>query len=145
MNTWLTLEFWQELGRNSVEWAVRVLPSIVLILIVALVASFLIRKIIGRASGLIATNLKRGGRIAPDELDKRVATLTGILSASVRLILWLVIVMMILRRLGIDVAPIIAGAGILGLAVGFGAQELVRDFIAGFFILITGCKHHQQA
>jgi small conductance mechanosensitive channel len=130
------MEFWQELGRSSVEWAVRVLPSIVLILVVALIASFLIRKIIGRASNLIAANLKRGGRIAADELDKRVATLTGILSASVRLVLWLVIVMMILRRLGIDVAPIIAGAGILGLAVGFGAQELVRDFIAGFFILM---------
>ncbi|MDA3949270.1 MAG: mechanosensitive ion channel family protein [Spirochaeta sp.] len=136
MNTWLTLEFWQELGRGSVEWAVRVLPAIVLILIIALVASFLIRKVIGRASNLIATNLKRGGRIAPDELDKRVATLTGILNASIGLVFWLVVFMMILRRLGLDVAPIIAGAGILGLAVGFGAQNLVQDFIAGFFILM---------
>ncbi len=50
--------------------------------------------------------------------------------------MWLVVVMLVLRRLGIDVAPIIAGAGIVGLAVGFGAQELVRDFIAGFFILM---------
>ena len=136
MNTWITLEFWQELGRSSIEWAVRVLPSIVLILVIAFVASFLLRKIIARTSSLIGANLKRAGRLDPGELDKRVATLTGILSTSLRLILWLVILMMILRRLGLDVAPIIAGAGILGLAVGFGAQELVRDFIAGFFILM---------
>jgi len=44
--------------------------------------------------------------------------------------------MIILKRLGIDIAPILAGAGIIGLAVGFGAQELVRDFISGFFMLL---------
>jgi small-conductance mechanosensitive channel len=136
MTTWLTIEFWHDLGRSAVEWSLRVLPSILLILIVAFIASYLVKKILHRASAVIAGNLKRTGRLDPGELDKRVSTLTGILSASVRLILWLVIVMMILRRFGLDVAPIIAGAGIIGLAVGFGAQELVRDFIAGFFILM---------
>jgi len=136
MNTWLTIEFWQQLLQTAIEWSLRVLPGIVIILIVAVIASKLLKKILYRVSAAIAANLKRAGRLDPGELDKRVATLTGILSASVRLILWLVIVMMVLRRLGIDVAPIIAGAGILGLAVGFGAQELVRDFIAGFFILM---------
>ncbi|MFP4153114.1 MAG: mechanosensitive ion channel family protein [Alkalispirochaeta sp.] len=136
MNTWLTIEFWQQLLQSAIEWSLRVLPGIVIILIVAVIASKLLNKILHRVSETMAANLKRAGRLDPGELDKRVATLTGILSASVRLILWLVIVMMVLRRLGIDVAPIIAGAGILGLAVGFGAQELVRDFIAGFFILM---------
>ncbi|MFW5644229.1 MAG: mechanosensitive ion channel family protein [Alkalispirochaeta sp.] len=136
MNTWLTIEFWQQLSQGAIEWSLRVLPGIVIILIVAVIASKLLNKILHRVSETMAANLKRAGRLDPGELDKRVATLTGILSASVRLILWLVIVMMVLRRLGIDVAPIIAGAGILGLAVGFGAQELVRDFIAGFFILM---------
>ena len=46
------------------------------------------------------------------------------------------IIMLFLRKMGIDIAPIIAGAGIVGLAVGFGAQELVRDFISGFFMLL---------
>jgi small conductance mechanosensitive channel len=44
--------------------------------------------------------------------------------------------MIILQKLGINIAPILAGAGIVGLAVGFGAQELVRDFISGFFIIL---------
>lgn len=136
MTTWLTVDFWEEIVRGTIDWSIRVLPAILLILVVAFVASFLVKKILHRASAVIAGNLKRAGRLDPGELDKRVSTLTGILSASIRLILWLVIVMMILRRLGIDVAPIIAGAGIIGLAVGFGAQELVRDFIAGFFILM---------
>jgi len=132
----LTVSFWTDIAREAVAWSIQSIPPIVLILVVALVASRIIRRLLNRASKLIATNLKRSGRIDPGELDKRVQTLTGILSATVRVVLWLVILMMILRRLGIDVAPIIAGAGIIGLAVGFGAQELVRDFIAGFFILL---------
>ena len=46
------------------------------------------------------------------------------------------VVMLILRNLGIDIGPLLAGAGIAGLAIGFGAQELVRDFVSGFFILL---------
>ena len=136
MTSWLTVEFWQDIVRGSVEWAVQVLPAIVLILVIALVASSLLKSLLRRVSGVISTNLKRAGRLDPGELDKRMSTLTGILSASLRVVLWLVILMIVLRRLGIDVAPIIAGAGIIGLAVGFGAQELVRDFVTGFFILM---------
>lgn len=132
----LTVSFWTDLAQEVVTWSIQSLPPILLILVIALVASRVIRRLLNRTSKLIAVNLKRSGRIDPGELDKRVQTLTGILSAAVRVVLWLVITMMILRRLGIDVAPIIAGAGIVGLAIGFGAQELVRDFISGFFILL---------
>lgn len=70
------------------------------------------------------------------EAEKRINTLVGILTAVGKIIIWLVAIMMFLKEMGIDIAPILAGAGILGLAVGFGAQELVRDFISGFFILL---------
>ncbi|NQU87571.1 MAG: mechanosensitive ion channel family protein, partial [Mariniphaga sp.] len=53
-----------------------------------------------------------------------------------RIIIWVVFLMTVLRKFGVDIAPILASAGILGLAIGFGAQELVRDFISGFFILL---------
>ena len=43
---------------------------------------------------------------------------------------------MILRELGVDIGPVLAGAGIVGLAVGFGAQTLVRDIISGFFLIL---------
>lgn len=133
---WFTLPFWQDLLREVALWAVATIPAVLLILVFALVVSALMRRLLRRVSTLVAANLKKTGRMDPTELDKRVATLTGIVSAATRLVLWLIVAMMVLRRFGIDVAPIIAGAGIIGLAVGFGAQELVRDFISGFFILL---------
>ena len=60
----------------------------------------------------------------------------GILRRGSFVLIWLVFIMIFLKKFNIDIAPIIAGAGIIGLAVGFGAQELVRDFISGFFILL---------
>jgi len=70
------------------------------------------------------------------EQEKRVETLMNILSSFVRIVIWVMVLMLVLRNLGIDIGPLLAGAGIAGLAVGFGAQELVRDVISGFFILL---------
>ena len=66
----------------------------------------------------------------------RVSTLTGVLRALALVVLWSVVTMICLSQLGLDVRPILAGAGIVGLAVGFGAQYLVRDVIAGFFLVL---------
>jgi small conductance mechanosensitive channel len=52
------------------------------------------------------------------------------------IVIWTVAILVILREIGVDVAPVLAGAGIVGLAVGFGAQNLVRDVISGFFVLL---------
>ncbi len=67
---------------------------------------------------------------------KRSETLVRLLRQAINLALLLVAGLMILRELGINIAPILAGAGILGLALGFGAQNLVRDIISGFFIIL---------
>jgi small conductance mechanosensitive channel len=67
---------------------------------------------------------------------KRAATLTGILRTIAFTAIWTIVIIESLQFVGLDIAPILAGAGILGLAVGFGAQNLVRDVISGFFILI---------
>jgi small conductance mechanosensitive channel len=64
----------------------------------------------------------------------RVATLTSVLRTLALVVLWSVVAVVCLSQLGLDVRPILAGAGIVGLAVGFGAQYLVRDVIAGFFL-----------
>ncbi len=60
-----------------------------------------------------------------------VQTLATALKAAV----WTVAVLLVLGQVGLDVGPLIAGAGILGVALGFGAQSLVRDFLNGFFVL----------
>ncbi len=67
---------------------------------------------------------------------KRAATLTGILRTIALTAIWAIVVIESLQLVGINIAPILAGAGILGLAVGFGAQNLVRDLISGFFIIL---------
>jgi len=68
--------------------------------------------------------------------EKREATLIRIFSWTSKIIILLVAMLMILQEIGIPVGPILAGAGIIGLAVGFGGQYLIRDIISGFFIIL---------
>jgi small-conductance mechanosensitive channel len=70
------------------------------------------------------------------EWQRRAATLTGILTSVVTVSVGLVGLLMLLRELSIDVMPILTGAGIAGLAIGFGAQNVVRDVISGFFLIL---------
>jgi small conductance mechanosensitive channel len=72
----------------------------------------------------------------PGATRSRVATLTSVLRTLALVALWSVVSVICLSQLGFDVRPILAGAGIVGLAVGFGAQYLVRDVIAGFFLVM---------
>jgi small conductance mechanosensitive channel len=67
---------------------------------------------------------------------KRVTTLTRLLLTLGIGAVWVVVGVMCLDQVGLDVTPILAGAGIFGLAVGFGAQNLVRDVISGFFLVL---------
>jgi moderate conductance mechanosensitive channel len=70
------------------------------------------------------------------EWQRRASTLGGILTSLVTVVVGFVAILMLLRELSIDVLPILTGAGIAGLAIGFGAQHLVRDVIAGFFLIL---------
>ena len=70
------------------------------------------------------------------EKEKRAATIGKVVRNLIRVVAWGVAALMILRELGIDIAPILAGVGIAGIAVGFGAQSMVKDFLAGIFILL---------
>ena len=68
--------------------------------------------------------------------DKRGTTLASMLFMAFNVVVWFIIIMAIISELGFDITPILASAGILGLAIGFGAQNLVRDVIAGFFMIV---------
>lgn len=71
-----------------------------------------------------------------DAEHKREDTLISIFTWTCRIILLFVAALMVLQEFGIPIAPILAGAGIVGLAVGFGGQYLIRDIISGFFIIL---------
>ena len=96
--------------------------------------------IVTRAAGLAINQLQLGltRRHAATDLEwqRRATTLSGILSSLVTVSVGFVAVLMVLRELSIDVVPILTGAGIAGLAIGFGAQNLVRDVISGFFLIL---------
>jgi small conductance mechanosensitive channel len=70
------------------------------------------------------------------ESGKRVETIIRLLQQAAMLTLWITVFLVVLKEINVDIAPIIASAGIVGLAVGFGAQNLVRDIISGFFIIL---------
>ena len=136
MSELLTTDFWRSLASDTMTWLITVLPRLLLILIIAAVVVRLVNVLLKRLRPVVVGRLQKGGMEDDGELDKRLDTLFGILRSVIKVIIWLILAMLILKQLGIDVAPLIAGAGIIGLAVGFGAQELVRDFISGFFMLL---------
>ncbi len=105
------------------EWLKRLLYCVAVVL-VAIIATAVVRFVIRRYMG------KRGGR------NLRADTITKLLLSVVSYIVWFLAVIQLLTvGLGLDVLSLIAAAGVLGVAVGFGAQTLVKDVITGFFIL----------
>jgi len=103
-------------------------------IIAIFIAAFLFNKI---SRKFIAKTVRKAVRGQDKEAEKkREDTLIGIFSGVLRIVVWLAAVMMILPIFGLDVGPIIAGAGILGVALGFGAQYMIRDFLAGLFIIL---------
>lgn len=73
---------------------------------------------------------------SPIEARKRVETLVRLLTQMIRIVLFVTLALVMLMQLGVQVGPLIASAGIIGLAVGFGAQSLVKDVITGFFMVM---------
>ncbi len=68
--------------------------------------------------------------------ERRARTLGGLLQSMIRYVIYFITIVMILQEFKIDTTSLIAGAGIVGLALGVGAQSLIRDFITGFFIVL---------
>jgi moderate conductance mechanosensitive channel len=81
---------------------------------------------------------RAGGDDAEGRRRRRVATVIGLVSGVVVVIAWLVFLLTLLKDLGVDITPLIASAGIVGIALGFGAQTIVRDALSGLFIFIEG-------
>ncbi len=106
--------------------------KIILILFIA----FILIKITDLLSHRIANYVKRHKRRSNEEFEKRTDTLRSVIRYSFNITIGLIALAMTLKELGIAVGPILAAAGVLGLAVGFGAQSLVKDIISGFFILL---------
>jgi moderate conductance mechanosensitive channel len=112
---------------------------IALILLVAFIATLLARRLVHRFAQRLkagttpgtATTAASGRRRA-----QRAETAATVLRSVVSIAIWTIAVITVLGELGIELAPLLAGAGVAGVALGFGAQAVVRDFLAGTFMLL---------
>ena len=105
--------------------------------VVWIIALFFLGRIILRKIVKRAIKISLGGEQENQgQFKKRAKTLSSILIATGNVIIYIIILLMTLNLFGINIAPILAGAGIIGLAIGFGAQSLVKDFVSGLFILL---------
>lgn len=128
-----TAKLWDQVTDPAMWWGLAdTAIRIVLIIILAQIAIRIAYKVIDRA--LLKQKQDSGEnkfRVKP----RRFVTIGKLLKNMVVIVLNFMMLMLIISELGYDLAPLIAGAGVIGLAIGFGAQSLVKDVITGFFIV----------
>lgn len=122
---------------QQIDWKSVALTSfkILFILVAAWVVRIVLRVALRRMEQTLMNRSMAEGE-TPTESTKRVETLSRLLRQAAMIVVWLIAGLIVLRELGVEIGPILASAGIVGLAVGFGAQNLVRDVISGFFMIM---------
>lgn len=118
--------------RDIVEWMADSGARLGLLLVLAFGVNRMMSALITRAERDIASGIDAGSI----ERQKRATTLARTFRRFVSVVIWAVSILVVLRELDVDITPILTGAGILGLAVGFGAQTLVKDIISGVFLIV---------
>ena len=144
------------------SWVVERPVKIAIILLIAVIAQWALRRIINQLaakasktpSGATIPRLPRGPKATKAEREEesrqqaamnrsqenrrksRIKTLAGVSKSAVGIIIWSLAALLILDQLGVNIAPLIASAGVVGVALGFGAQSLVKDFLSGIFLLL---------
>ncbi len=108
--------------------------KIIIIVVVGGAGYFIFQKVVPRLINRTITIQMKDK--PPIEIRKRSQTITKVINNTVGLLIGLLVLFTILAEIGINIGPALASLGILGLAVGFGAQSLVRDIINGLFILV---------
>ena len=105
-------------------------------IIIILVAAYLVIRIGTASANRFEREMSHGTGLDIIERTKRAQTLGRLLQKALSIVVFGIATLMVLRELDIDITPVLTGAGIVGLAVGFGAQTLVRDIISGFFLIL---------
>lgn len=108
------------------------------IALIGIAAVFAVR-LVSAAMRKFERSLVTRGQVTGESVNenlRRSETIASLARQALIITLWSVTGLIVLQQMGIQIGPILAGAGVVGLAVGFGAQNLVRDIIAGFFIIL---------
>jgi len=131
---------------HAAAWVIGKPFAILWLVVLGLVARWLLHRLINRVvaraqSGVLPAKLARGpfaeptGETTVHRRAQRATTMGSLLKSIVTVVIFVVVLIMAISELGYDVAPLIASAGIVGIALGFGAQSLVKDFLAGIFLI----------
>lgn len=119
----LFTEFLQGIGLSDVISTILVtLVVVILWVIVGIIINITVRKSIYRV-------------MKAKNFHPRTTTIGKLTTSVSKYTIWLIIIFVVLRELSVDVTPLIASAGVAGIAIGFGAQRIIQDFISGFFIM----------
>jgi small conductance mechanosensitive channel len=113
------------------QWVTESGARILLLILLAFAASRFASAVIRNAEHEIAD----GNEVSIQERRKRLRTVGATLNRFFSILIWSAALLMVLRELDVDITPVLTGAGIIGLAVGFGAQTLVKDIISGLFLI----------
>ncbi|MFO8010779.1 MAG: mechanosensitive ion channel family protein [Dehalococcoidia bacterium] len=126
----------KDIGAGILDWLKGSGVRVALIILVAFVIQQILRELIPGTirHNVVKRELKRERII--EEAEQRADTLSGFLVAVAVVIVWAVAIFMTLPEFRVNVGPLLAGAGIIGIAIGFGAQGLIRDLLAGIFIIL---------
>jgi small-conductance mechanosensitive channel len=122
------LQSWRE---DAFEFLRRDAPKIIVIVIISVILMRLLKEITDRVAKFSRTETVPGTM-----RSQQLRTLSGVIHGGGIFLILFVAVLMILQTLGINMGPLLASAGVAGLAIGFGAQTLVKDVITGFFVLM---------
>lgn len=121
----------QNLIQNSISWFLAHGIKIIIILIAVNLINRFLKTVIRKA---VENQIKN--KISEQEKRMRIETLIAVFEGTLKFIIWIAALLMILPELGLEVAPILAGVGVAGLAIGMAAKGIVSDFIAGLFIIL---------
>jgi small-conductance mechanosensitive channel len=127
-----------ELGPKLLDLSIQVTVTclrILLTIVIAYIAIRLLRVGLDKLEAFLTFAAERT-EIAGSAANRRVKTLLGVIRTIAVVVIWFMVVLISFSHIGINIGPILAGAGIVGLAVGFGAQNLVRDLVSGFFMIL---------
>ena len=121
----------EAVGRWLLEHGVLIIIIIALSFLTYRVINIVVPRLVERT-----IHITGKGRRARDERAKRVRTLSSLITGALGILIVIIAIFMILSEVGIDITPLLAGAGVAGIAIGFGAQNLIRDFLSGLFIML---------
>jgi small-conductance mechanosensitive channel len=125
-----------EQTRNFLEWLSGAPLRIVIVLVAAWISYSIGHRAVDRAINKLATaDLKPGPGVAKRQAE-RARTTGSVLNSILKAVVWIIAIGMILGEFGFNLGPVIASAGVIGVAIGLGAQTLVRDILSGIFMLI---------